>query len=273
MSSRPASVHLVSPGKELPAEGLPESGGRIIAPEGAFRYELKYALPLSFMEEVRTITRPYVQHDRHCAEMPNEHYTVRSVYYDTDDLLFYFEKMDSVRIRKKLRVRTYNGPEDMAPAFLEIKRKYGRRGFKERVRLPITDIDNALNSKDAAEIVAGRSFKERKALDRFRFNMRTRHLRPVVLVTYEREAFVGRDNERVRVTFDQNIRSLINPTLEQIFEDVGLRVFEDELFVLELKFDGMMPRWMTQLIRLLNLRSHPYSKYCHGIDAWTPHPK
>lgn len=237
------------------------------------RYELKYHLPREEMAEIRKHIAPFVTHDKHSAVMPEKHYSVRSIYFDSDDLVFYFEKLDSVKIRKKLRVRTYNLAEDKAPAFLEIKRKFGKRGYKERVMLPLTSVDEALNGKQSSEVLADRPFTDRKVLDRFRFNMKVKELKPVVLVTYEREAFIGLENERIRVTFDQNIRSLINPRLDQIFEDDALRVFCDRLFVLELKYDMQMPRWMAQLIRLLDLRSEPYSKYCHGIDAWTPHAK
>jgi SPX domain protein involved in polyphosphate accumulation len=246
---------------------------RRIESDDFFRYELKFRLPVERMDEIRRLVDPFTQYDKHCAETPGNRYTVRSVYFDSDELEFYFEKLDSVRIRKKLRVRTYDRPNAGHPAFLEIKRKFGRRGFKERLCLPLRQVDGALNGKDPREIVSDRSFSERRVLDRFRFNLRNRDLKPVVLVTYEREARIGRFDDRVRVTFDSNLRSLINPDVEQIFEDDQLKQFEDKFFVLELKFDGSMPKWMANVIKVLNIKSHSYSKYCHGIDAWTPHAK
>ena len=138
--------------------------------------------------------------------------------------------------------------------------------------LDLQRVDPALSDEDAETVLPGITFLDRKVLDKFRFNLINRDMRPVVLVTYEREAYIGRENERYRVTFDQNIRSLINPRLDQIFEENELRVFEEDNFVLEMKFDERMPRWMTRVVRRLNLRSESYSKYVHGIDAWTPHP-
>ncbi len=211
-------------------------------------------------------------HDPHCADLPGHHYTVRSIYFDTEDLRFYFDKLDSVRVRKKLRVRTYNLAEDAAPAFLEIKRKIGRRGLKERLMIDIGEVEPAINGADPEEVLPGLPFLSRKVLDKFRFNLRTGDMRPVVLVVYEREAFIGRENDRYRVTFDQDIRSLINPDLEQMFVENELRQFEEDRFVLEMKFDERMPRWMTRVVRELDLRSQSYSKYEHGIDTWTPHP-
>ncbi|MCP4546236.1 MAG: polyphosphate polymerase domain-containing protein [bacterium] len=256
------------------APGLePDPSEKVSCTENYHRYELKYYLPKTDKETIRNLIAPWVVHDRHSEIMSDKCYTVRSIYFDTDDLLYYFEKMDSVNVRKKLRVRTYNLSENKAPAFLEIKRKVGRRGFKERVMLPLELVDPALNGKHSSEVLGDRPFVDRKVLDRFKFNMKVKYLQPVVLVTYEREAFIGIENDRIRVTFDQNIRSLANPNLNQVFEEQELRQFEDENFVLEMKFDNRMPRWMAQVIRMLNLRSESYSKYCHAIDAWTPHPQ
>jgi len=238
---------------------------------GFERYELKYHISRSFIPDIRSIMDPYVRHDPYCAGLVGNQYTVRSIYFDSASLDFYFEKLDSVRVRKKLRVRTYNLAPDGAPAFLEIKRKIGRRGLKERLRLDLDRVDPALGEFDPADALPALSFHERKVLDKFRFHLETRDMRPAVLVSYEREAFLGRENERYRVTFDQNIRSLIRPDLDQIFEEEDLRVFEQDDFVLEMKFDERMPRWMTRVVRLLDLRSESYSKYVHAIDAWTPY--
>lgn len=239
---------------------------------GFVRYEFKYRISRTLIPDIRAYIEPYVEHDPHCADLPGHQYTVRSIYFDSQDLDFYFDKLDSVRVRKKLRVRTYNLADDGAPAFLEIKRKIGRRGLKERLMLDLSQVDPVLNGGEPEEVLPDLPFLDRKVLDKFRFNLITREMNPVVLVVYEREAMIGRENERCRVTFDQDIRSLVNPRLEQIFEEDALRPFEEAFFVLEMKFDERMPRWMTRLVRLLDLRAQSYSKYVHGIDAWTPHP-
>jgi len=220
----------------------------------------------------RDIAAPYVKHDQYCADLPKQRYTVRSIYFDSEDMDFYFEKLDSVRVRKKLRVRTYNLAEDRAPAFLEIKRKIGRRGLKERVMMDLALVGPLLDGGELSELLPDLPFLDRKVVDKFRFNMKMKRLRPVVLVVYEREAFVGIDNERWRMTLDHNLRSLINPVLGDMFVEQDLQQFEDRNFVLELKFDDRMPRWMTSLVRQLNLRAQSYSKYVHGIDTWTHQP-
>jgi SPX domain protein involved in polyphosphate accumulation len=225
------------------------------------------------MEEIRDIVFPFVIHDEHCRDLPRQRYTVRSIYFDTEDLDFFYEKLDSVNVRKKLRVRTYDSVCNESVAFLEIKRKIGRRSVKERVQLTVGGVEEALNGSYPSPDFEDWVFSDRKVLEKFRFNMRVMHLAPVVLVSYEREAMIGRDNPRDRVTFDQNIRSLSNPEMDDIGEDDPLRQFEDEFFVLELKFDDNMPSWMCRLTRLMNLMPRSYSKYCEGINAWAQIPQ
>jgi hypothetical protein len=239
-----------------------------IQTDGCMRHELKFLLPRTCMDELRPEVRRHTVLDPFCTRIPGSRYVVRSIYLDTADFEFYFEKIDGVKVRKKLRIRTYDSPEPGGPAFIEIKRKMGRCGLKERLQLPLARVDHALNGKNPDRVLPDPTFRNRKVLGKIRYLMHVKDLRPVVLVTYEREAYVGSDDARQRVTFDSNIRSLVNPTLEQIGEECGLKQFEDTHFVLELKYDGSMPGWMVRLIRDFDLERGPYSKYCNGLDAW-----
>ncbi len=247
---------------------------RIAAPSpaaGFHRYEYKYRLPLTMVPELRRALVGCVAPDPFALNRPERRYTVRSIYFDSEDLVFYHEKADSVCVRKKLRIRGYERPADNAPIFFEIKRKHGRLGFKERLSLPASQLLPALAGGSGLE--ASLPFTKRCVIQRFRYNVRANNLRPVVLVSYEREPMVGVDHPDSRVTFDLRLRSLIDPRLDQLFAERELRAFEDGHFILELKFDQRMPSWMARLVRDFDLRRQSYSKYCHGIDAWQSHPR
>jgi len=238
------------------------------------RHELKFYLPIEMIDKIRPLIADHVRHDPYCANEPNNCYIVRSIYYDSDDLGFYHEKVDSVKTRRKLRVRTYNNHKTDSIAFVEIKRKFGRVGYKDRLMLPLDRVDLAMNGVKPETVLGDDgSFRDRSVLGKIRYLLNLKRLHPVVLVTYDREAFLGCRNETVRVTFDRNIRSLLNPTMEQMFDESSLVQFEDQRFVLELKFGDTMPEWMAILIRKLNLSSESYSKYCTGIDACLNNPE
>jgi hypothetical protein len=64
------------------------------------KYEFKYIVPVSLLDELREAIRPYVDYDPFAAVMENHEYTVRSIYFDTARFDYYFEKIDGYKIRK-----------------------------------------------------------------------------------------------------------------------------------------------------------------------------
>ncbi len=245
---------------------------------GAYtRHELKFPLPVALVDEIRSRVESHVEPDPNAAGDGRAVYTVRSIYFDTEDLRFYFEKIDGRRTRRKLRIRTYGSKASATNAFLEIKRKLDRTSFKERARVPVAAVSAILSSRwpdppDAAALDRVGE-RERRVIEKFRYNMDVCELRPSVLVTYDREPYVATRGDMARVTFDMNLRSLIRPGPDDLFSERPLREFHSGGFVLELKFDEFMPRWMADLMSAFNLRSRAFSKYCHGIDAWECHAK
>lgn len=231
-----------------------------------WRHELKFLLPTGFIPGLRDAFAPYVALDAYCRERDDRKYTVRSIYYDSLDLDFFFEKIDGFEVRKKLRIRTYDAPGDHDIAFIEIKRKHGRYGFKDRLKLPLDHIPGVLDLDNQNWQSMVPSYGSQRVLRRMRELSTKMNLQPTLLVTYDREAMVGLENTRHRVTFDCNLRSLKNPLLGDIFTEKMTPVITD-LFVLELKFDEWMPDWMGQIIKDFDLTVGSYSKYCHGIEA------
>ncbi|MBR5945667.1 VTC domain-containing protein, partial [bacterium] len=73
------------------------------------RYELKYFLPYDLIDKAIEFASPYVQPDQHAK--PNglgvPGYTIRSVYFDDDNLTLYKEELIGLKDRRKFRVRGY----------------------------------------------------------------------------------------------------------------------------------------------------------------------
>jgi SPX domain protein involved in polyphosphate accumulation len=240
------------------------------------RAELKYFVTPAEISAIRAMVAPFTQPDEYACGRAGNIYTVRSIYFDTPDLRFYYEKDAGVKIRKKLRLRTYNCREDCAPAFFEIKRKYANAILKERVRAPLERalaiLDHACGStyRDLLAPELELSAAGHASLTGFMTMKEILRLCPSVLVVYEREAYVGQENPRVRVTFDCHVRSVRRPRLDEIFAERGLRHITDRRQILELKFNGPMPFWMRSVTARLGRSNQAISKYCRGIDAWQP---
>lgn len=234
------------------------------------RYELKYPIGPAEIDRVRGMISPFVRADDFACSRPGCTYTVRSVYFDTPGLRFYWEKDAGLKVRKKLRLRTYNQRDGDSVVSIEIKRKNGVILFKERVLLPF-DFGPALmhDGREAlAAVMPSLSPGARATVERFLHLFEVLRLRPSVLITYEREAYVGRLNSRDRLTIDKDIRSIARPRADEWHAEGGYRRLTDDIQVLELKFDGAMPVWMRGVTGYLDRTHRPISKYCKGIDLW-----
>lgn len=101
------------------------------------RYERKYLVKNELLEALRNRLQAFVRPDTF-ALRPNAlpEYTVRSIYYDSPTFNSYFEKVEGLKDRKKLRIRGYNSPEKVCKVFLEIKRKLENRIAKTGPRYP-----------------------------------------------------------------------------------------------------------------------------------------
>lgn len=234
------------------------------------RKEYKYFVFYELLEPLRNRFIRYMEPDPFCRDREIKNYCVRSVYLDTPRLLFYNEKLDGVKIRKKLRIRVYDSLEANSVAFLEIKRKIENTVFKERARIPLMHTVHLLNGVNPPIPTEYSSFSEITALEKFKYLTKRLNLHPTVLITYEREALVGIDDPSLRVTFDLNVRSYLKPRLEDIFREDDLEEINKRAFVLEVKFNGRMPVWIRNIIRDFRLHVQAISKYCNGIDAWSP---
>jgi len=100
------------------------------------RYELKYVADRRLVAAFRESIGSRVGRDPHGIE---GFYPVWSRYYDTSDLTFYWQKIDGIRFRRKLRIRHYGAPDDLVPesrVWVEIKQRLNRVTQKRRVLLP-----------------------------------------------------------------------------------------------------------------------------------------
>lgn len=212
---------------------------------------------------------PFMKLDKYSEMMKDKHYTVRSIYFDTPDYDYYFEKIEGIKHRKKFRIRGYNELTPDSKVFFEIKRKYEIPIFKNRA---VTSYDNVckLFMNQSVEKCISNSEKFPHAVDnvkRFFYHFYSDSLRPVILVIYEREAYLGLIDEKIRVTFDKNLRSVAFPTIDELYSESRARVALKDQFILEVKFNDYFPSWMKPIIGILGLKRESASKYCISIDT------
>ena len=215
------------------------------------RHELKYHITPAEMTVLRSVLTPVMQLDPNGDE--HNEYHIRSLYFDTinDDALE--EKIAGVGNRKKYRMRIYNFSDEVIK--LECKSKYGDLISKQSVSIP---------RELAEQLIAG----DPDGLQRMRHpllhdvyrEMRTKLLRPVVIVDYVREAYIHPAQD-VRITFDKTLRTgmyatdMFNPQLPTF------PVFDDPVDILEVKYNEFLPTYIQSILSGVTAQRSAVSKY------------
>ena len=187
----------------------------------AKRLEYKYLVPNFLVDAIRADMRPYVEIDQFAEKQETKEYTVRSIYYDTSRFDCYKEKIEGLKVRKKIRIRGYDTPDNNSIVFLEIKRKYCNFIDKNRAPLLWNQLDEFLlyRNLDKHIISFSGNGKEKSDAQRFLFHYYSYSLQPTVKVIYDREAFFGKFNPSLRFTFDKNLRSTLFPSLDMLYKE------------------------------------------------------
>ena len=185
------------------------------------RYEYKYLVPNDLIDRMRNEVLQFMELDDFAKLHAKGQYTVRSIYYDSPQFECYKEKQDGIKIRNKYRIRGYDNPSENSVTFLEIKHKNTNSISKSRAPLYYTNVEKSLHSRQVEDYILSFSGNgvEKKDARKFMYYYNLKKLHPAVLVIYEREAFHGRFDSSLRVTIDKNLRSVIYPSLNQLYSE------------------------------------------------------
>lgn len=182
------------------------------------RFEYKYIVPNFRAGELRKMLMPFLQPDPFASKLPGYQYTVRSIYFDTPYLEMYHTKQDHLAHRMKVRLRSYNIEYPDADTFFEIKRKYEGPIVKNRATVSFQLAKSFFSGRPIDAALIG--VKNADNIRRFFYQVHSKHLKPIVNVIYDREAYVSRVMEPsndFRLTFDKNLRSVPLPKSGRTF--------------------------------------------------------
>jgi len=236
------------------------------------RHEAKYVIPVWLIPEIREFIRPFCEPDSHSRGDP-PHYTITTLQLDSPQLSLHYAKSNEALNRFKLRVRTYGEPGD-SPVFLEVKRKIRSTIVKSRTRVPF-DCWNEELVRSKRLTIDFRSRKEETAFLEFIRLIREIGARPVVLIRYEREAYVSKVDHYARVSFDT--RLCYQPTDSWtswgrggrwIPIDTNMVQNKGNNFsgaVLEIKTLSDTPQWMIDLVMNFSLARTGHCKYSNAV--------
>ena len=215
------------------------------------RHELKYNITPAELSVLRGLLAPLLRPDPNGGRK-NE-YLIRSLYFDTYDDQALEEKIAGVGMRKKYRIRIYNFSDRVIK--LECKHKLGDLISKQSISIPRSLADQLI----AGDPEGLQRMKHPLLHDVYR-EMKTRLLRPTVIVDYIREAYIHEAQE-VRITFDKHLRTglfssdMFNPLLPTF------PVFDDPVEILEVKYDEFLPSYLQSVLSGITAQRSTVSKY------------
>jgi hypothetical protein len=223
------------------------------------RYELKYFVPVSVMNDLTLAMRGFTRPDPH--DLEGRGYRVYSIYWDSPDYRFFWEKIEGYSERRKLRIRRYG---DAPYVFFEIKQRFDRTLQKLRLQYSLEEanrfFDDEREDRWSPELRANPTAREVLLL-KHEYN-----LMPKMAVSYRRRALFGEFEPDLRVTFDTRLMySDAHLDVADRF-DTGKYVVDPRIAVMEVKFSERVPLWLMNLIRRHGLQITRMSKYCTAVD-------
>jgi hypothetical protein len=201
------------------------------------RHELKYEVnPLEYQVTEKKLSA-ILQPDPHMQGASS--YNVRSLYFDDIKNSSLADKEAGVYKRKKYRMRIYNQSDDFIK--FERKTRIGAYMLKESTRITREQADRLIDCD--FEFLAS---LENQLLREFYLETRCKMMRPVVIVEYEREAYIHQVGT-VRITFDTQLRTSLG--YKQFFSrDYGsMRALEQQDIILEVKYNEVLPGYISGL--------------------------
>ncbi len=189
-------------------------------------------------------------------------YAVRSLYFDSLYDRDFFEKVDGLETRRKIRLRCYSPDADFA--MLEMKQKQG--DFQKKRSLIVSRDDAVRLSKGDYTPLMRRVDPYAVTDDEDSFALECYGImnqfcyRPKTVIEYKRLAYIAKEN-KTRITFDSSVcateccMDLFSPSL------IMNTVLDLSLVVMEVKYNGFLLSYIKQALNAADRSELSVSKY------------
>lgn len=180
-------------------------------------------------------------------------YTICNVYYDTQDDALIRRSIEKPIYKEKLRLRSYGVPGADERVYLELKKKYRGVVYKRRAPMTLAEAERYLKTG----LLTVPKTQIMREIDYF---YRFYQPRAKLYLAYDRLALHGVQEQALRITFDDNIRSRTD-ALTLGAGDHGQPLLKAGFCLMEVKTAGAMPLWLARLLSELSAFPISFSKY------------
>lgn len=201
------------------------------------RHEIKFQINQLEYQVLQKKLIAVLKPDSHAKS--NNRYHVRNLYFDDMNNTALTEKQAGIFKRGKYRIRIYNHSDSTIK--FERKSKFGPYILKESTLISRSEADRLI----AGDFDFLAKTKDRLLRD-FYLEVRCNLMRPVLILEYEREAYV-QPIGNIRITFDTGMRTGLGST--SFFDDYicTMSALNQEGTILEVKYNEILPEYIRGL--------------------------
>lgn len=218
-----------------------------------YRKEYKFLVSNADLEILRNRLQHLIKQDPH--QTNPDGYLITSLYFDDIFDSCWNENIQGYDYRHKYRLRLYDHDTDV----IHLERKSKIHGLTAKTAASVSKEECLLLMQGKIPMICASDPPEKKTL---LAQMKAKGMRPKCIVQYNREAFVYPAGN-VRITFDQNIggTNKVQTLLDKHILTAPL--LDEGIHVLEVKYDDILPRFISEALELGNLQRCAISKYAY----------
>ncbi len=224
------------------------------------RYERKFIVPTNVpLKELVVVTK---NNSAFFKEVFYER-QVNNIYLDTEDYKFYFDNVDGVANRQKVRIRWYGDSlGEIEKPKLEIKLKTGLVGDKWTFNLTPFCLDNNFDLRTLRKILSDSKLPS-SILEL------TKGLKPTLVNSYSRRYFLSADmNYRITLDYSIKYRDVANN-----INNFTKSLQKDTNNVVELKYSLKDEKKAYSISSQFPFRLSKNSKYVNGVNNFKSFPE
>lgn len=183
--------------------------------------------------------------------------TITNIYFDNADFEMIQDAIAKKNGREKVRMRVYDAqPTGSSQAFLEIKKKENKVGYKYRLTSNPIAVTNYIEKGIADVTITDEKVTSELTMLRQRYGK----IQPKMYIYYDRVSFKGIDDKKIRLTIDQNLlyRDYDVAANKGKF---GQPLLDPNKVIMEIKVPDELPAWLTSILEKYQIEKQSFSKY------------
>lgn len=183
--------------------------------------------------------------------------TITNIYFDNEDFDMIQDSIAKKNGREKIRMRIYDAqPSASSQAFLEIKKKENKIGYKYRLTSNPLSVTNYIEKGVVDKTITDEMVTSELEILRERYGT----IKPKMYIYYDRVSYKGIEDKKIRLTIDKNLlyRDYHVSATDGKF---GEALLDPNKVIMEIKVPEQLPDWLLDLLEKYQLEKQSFSKY------------